>query len=106
MASITEISERAWQNKLAKGFNVTNVEREFNYTYAELAEAYDAYRKGKPDLGAELADVTIYIMSLARMLGVDLEAELGAKLEANEARSYIKHNDHHIRTEDNQTRED
>jgi len=100
MATMQEIQERLWQNKLAKGFNVTNVEREFNYTYAELAEAYEAYRKAKENVGAELADVIFYVMSLAKMLDVDLEKEMMAKLKVNEERTYVDFNGHHIRVND------
>ncbi|HSX43080.1 MAG TPA: hypothetical protein VLF59_03255 [Candidatus Saccharimonadales bacterium] len=96
MGQISEIQKRIWQNKLAKGFNTTNVEREFNYTYAELAEAYDAYRKGTGTVGEELADTAIFILSLAEMQGIDLEAEIAAKLAKNEQRIYVAHNGHHI----------
>lgn len=96
MSQITEWQDRAWRNKVAKGFNTTNVEREFNYTYAELAEAYEAYRKQKPDLAEELADVLVFLLSLAKMTGVDIEAAMEAKLEKNEKRQYVEKNGHHI----------
>jgi hypothetical protein len=34
-----------FDNKVKKGFNTTDVELEFCFTYGELAEAFDAYRK-------------------------------------------------------------
>jgi len=40
----------------------------------------------RPDLGAELADVFIYIVKLAEQLELDLEAEFRAKLAINENR--------------------
>ena len=40
---------------------MTDVNKEFCLTYGEIAEAYDAWRKKKDDLGEELADVTIYL---------------------------------------------
>ena len=39
-----------WQNKLKKGFNTTDVNKEFCLLYGEVAEAYDAWRKKKEDL--------------------------------------------------------
>ncbi|HSX02291.1 MAG TPA: hypothetical protein VLI05_03160 [Candidatus Saccharimonadia bacterium] len=91
MIDLKELQDRVWANKEAKGFNLSNVEKEFNLTYGELAEAYDAYRKGKDSVGEELADVAIYLLALAKMLHVDLEAEVLAKLGINERRGYTEH---------------
>lgn len=88
MIDLHEVQSRAWANKLNKGFNVTDVNREFNLIYGELAEAYEAYAKQKSDVGEELADVMLYLLSLAKMLNVDLEKETLAKLKKNEARIY------------------
>ncbi len=99
MGQVSDLQKRAWQNKLAKGFNITNVEREFNYTYAELAEAYDAYRKGKEGVADELADVGIFLLSLAEMLEVDLEQAILAKMKKNEAREYEIVNGRHQKKE-------
>jgi NTP pyrophosphatase (non-canonical NTP hydrolase) len=79
---------RAWANKVAKGFNTTDVPMEFGLLYEELGEAFSAWRKGHPGLGGELADVEIFLLGLAQMTGVDLAAEVGAKLAVNEARTY------------------
>ena len=43
------------ENKINKEFNVTNISKKFCLAYGEMAEAYDAYRKKKNDLGEELA---------------------------------------------------
>ena len=77
-----------WQNKLNKGFNTTDVNKEFCLLYGEVAEAYDAYKKKKDDLGEELADIAIYLMSLSEMLGFELEEEITKKVEKNEKRVY------------------
>jgi NTP pyrophosphatase (non-canonical NTP hydrolase) len=90
MIDLKEVQERIWANKLAKGFGTTNVEREFNLTYGELAEAYEAYFKGHNTVGEELADVFIYLLNLAKMTNVDLEAEVMAKLGKNESRTYTE----------------
>jgi hypothetical protein len=49
----------AWENKVAKGFNATDVPLEFCLLQGEIAEAFDAWRKGAEDAGEELADVAI-----------------------------------------------
>lgn len=99
MGQLTDWQERIWRNKLAKGFNTTNVEREFNYTYAELAEAYESYRKEKGDLDEELADVLIFVLSLAKMNDLDLEKAVIDKMTKNENRQYIEKNGHHVQKE-------
>lgn len=78
----------AWQNKLAKGFNTTDVPLEFCLLNGEVAEAFEAWRKGRPDVAEELADTAIYLLGLAEMLGVDLQDAVEAKLAVNESRVY------------------
>lgn len=83
-----EMQKSIWQNKIDKGFNTTNVEKEFCLLYGEVSEAYDAYRKKKDDLGSELADIAIYLMGLSEMLGFDLEDEIKKKHKKNVKRVY------------------
>lgn len=77
-----------YQNKLDKGFNVTDVHKEFCLLYGEVAEAFEAWRKKQPDVGEELADVAIYLLGLSEILGVDLSAEIEKKMRINQAREY------------------
>ncbi|MGN0743138.1 MAG: MazG-like family protein [Candidatus Fimadaptatus sp.] len=88
MKTIRELQTEAYQNKLDKGFNVTDVNLEFCLTYGELAEAHEAWRSKRPDVGEELADVAIYLMGLAEILGVDLQAEVERKVSKNRRREY------------------
>jgi NTP pyrophosphatase (non-canonical NTP hydrolase) len=85
---IGAVQRLAWQNKFAKGFNTTDVALEFGLLSAEVGEAFTAWRKHQADLGEELADVLIYVTCLAEMNGVDLAAEVSAKLAKNAARTY------------------
>jgi hypothetical protein len=80
----------AWDNKVAKGFNITDVPLEFCLLQGEVAEAFDAWRKGHEGVGEELADVAIYLFSLARMIGVDLQGEVEAKIAKNASRVYSR----------------
>lgn len=86
--NIKEIQKQIWQNKVNKGFNITDVNKEFCLLYGEVAEAYEAYRKKKDDLGEELADIAIYLMGLSEMLGFDLEDQILSKVSKNEKRVY------------------
>ena len=74
-----------WENKTSKGFNTTDVPLEFCLLQGEIAEAFDAWRKGHESVGEELADIAIYLLGLAEMTGFDLQdgennQELSSKL--------------------------
>lgn len=90
MIDLKQLQKRIYENKVAKGFNVTDTYKEFCYTYGELSEACEAYMKKKDDLGEELADVMIYLLGISEILGIDLEEELQNKVEKNEKRQYIQ----------------
>jgi NTP pyrophosphatase (non-canonical NTP hydrolase) len=92
MGQIADLQKKVMKNKIAKGFNTTDVQMEFLLTHGELAEAYEAWLKKKDDLGEELADILIYLMGLAGVLGIDLEKELLSKMEKNKLRKYVKKN--------------
>lgn len=85
---LKEIQKEVWQNKLNKGFNTTDVNKEFCLLYGEVGEAYDAFNKKKEDLGEELADVAIYLLSISEMLGFDLQTEIENKVAKNARRVY------------------
>ena len=85
---LKKIQKDIWQNKLNKGFNTTDVNKEFCLLYGEVSEAYDAWKKKKDDLNEELADIAIYLMGLSEMLGFDLADEIEKKASKNEKRVY------------------
>jgi NTP pyrophosphatase (non-canonical NTP hydrolase) len=85
---LREMQKAIYQNKLNKGFNVTDVNKEFCLLYGEVAEAYDSWRKNKGDVGEELADVAIYLMGLSEILGIDLLSEIENKMKINRDRKY------------------
>jgi len=100
MIDLKKIQKDIFQNKINKGFNTTDINKEFCFTYGELGEAYDAYRKKKEDLGEELADVVIYLMGLSEMLKIDLEDEIINKISKNEKREYENINGVNVRTKE------
>jgi NTP pyrophosphatase (non-canonical NTP hydrolase) len=61
---------------------------EFCLLNGELAEAFDAWRKGRGNVADELADIAIYLFGLAQMLDIDLQSAVEAKLAVNEERVY------------------
>lgn len=86
--TIQEMQKSVYQNKLGKGFNVTDINKEFCLLYGEVGEAYDAWRKKHAGLGEELADIAIYLMGLSEILGIDLGQEIENKIEINRSRNY------------------
>ena len=83
-----EMQKAVYQNKLDKGFNVTDINLEFCLLYGEVAEAYEAWLKKTGTVGEELADVAIYLLGLSEILGLDLQAEIERKMEINRRRRY------------------
>lgn len=75
------------ENKLAKNFN-RDVPTEVCLLQGELAEFFDAWRRDRPDVGEELADVVLYALGLAGILGIDLQTEVENKIEKNGRRRY------------------
>ncbi|MES2953606.1 MAG: MazG-like family protein [Patescibacteria group bacterium] len=99
MLDFKKVQKQIWSNKLEKKFNTTDVGLEFSLTHGELSEAFNAYVKKLPDVGEELADVFIYLVSLAQMLGVDLEKEIVQKIAKNKKRKFKIENGVHVRIE-------
>jgi NTP pyrophosphatase (non-canonical NTP hydrolase) len=62
------IQKAIYANKVAKGFNVTDIPLEFTYLYGEVGEAFEAWRKKRENVGEELADVAIYVLGMAEIL--------------------------------------
>lgn len=87
---LNEMQKEVWENKVNKGFNLTNVEKEFCYIYGEVGEAYEAYLKKKDDLGEELADIGLYLLGLSNMLGFSLKEQMEKKLEKIKKRVYTR----------------
>ncbi len=90
MLSTKALQARIYQNKVAQGFNVSNIEKEVCLLHGELAEFYEAYRKRLPTVGEELADVAIYLLGLAEILQVDIGKEIDRKMNINERRKYAQ----------------
>lgn len=90
MLSTKALQARIYQNKVAQGFNVSNIEKEVCLLHGELAEFYEAYRKRLPTVGEELADAAIYLLGLAEILQVDIGKEIDRKMNINEHRKYAQ----------------
>lgn len=94
---LQQLTDRLWELKKRQGFNTTNIEKEFLFLYEEVAEAHRAYRKALPDLNEELADIFLFLLSVAKMNNVDLEQVVEYKMQINEKREYKNVNGANIR---------
>lgn len=88
MVDLKKLQKDIYQNKVDKGFNVTDINKEFCLTYGEVSEAYEAWRKKKDDLGEEFADIAIYLLGLSEILKINLEDEIIKKVYKNSKREY------------------
>ena len=90
---IRDAQKFAWENKLAKGFNTTDVPLEFALTCAEAGEAFAAWRDNEAGLGGELADTAIFLAGIAEMTGHDLDTEVTGHLAVGVQRPYSQISD-------------
>ena len=88
MIDLKKAQSDIYKNKVNKGFNVTDINKEFCLTYGEVSEAYEAWRKKKDDLGEEFADIAIYLLGLSEILKINLEDEIIKKIYKNSKREY------------------
>jgi NTP pyrophosphatase (non-canonical NTP hydrolase) len=87
-------------NKCHKGFNTSDIPLELCLLQGEIIEFFHAWRRGQPDAAEELADVAIYVLGLASLVGVDLQEEITAKVEKNAQRRYERRNGVLVRVTD------
>lgn len=90
MISLKKFQKQIYQNKIKKGFNTTDIYKEFCLIHEEVSEACRSHYKKEYKVGEELADVVIYILGLSEILNIDLERELKRKVKINKKRKYVK----------------
>lgn len=89
MVDLKELQRAVYDNKVAHGWNVTDMCREFCQLETEVSEAFTAYfNEPRDHFAEELADVAIYLLGMAEIAGVDLEDALLRKIEKNKRRRY------------------
>ena len=88
MIDLDKKQKEVIENKIKHGWNTTKIPEEFCYLYGEVGEAYQAWLLKKDDLGGELADVALYLLGIAEILGFSLADEIEKKMEINRHRVY------------------
>jgi NTP pyrophosphatase (non-canonical NTP hydrolase) len=76
----------AWVDEM--GWHRSTVLEKLALIASEVGEAVNECRKGPPSpaFGAELADIVLRVLDTAECFGVDIEAEIAAKMAANRER--------------------
>ena len=90
MVDLKKLQKEVMRNKLAHGFNTTDIALEFCHAYEELSEAFHRFKKHEPKVAEEFADVAIFLLGMCEILGFDLEKELVRKIKINKNRKYKK----------------
>lgn len=94
MIDLKALQKAVYDNKVAHGWNVTDMRYEFCLLETEVSEAFRAYEdEPKENFAEELADVLIYALGMAEIAGVDLESALVKKVEKNKRRVYVRRED-------------
>ena len=94
MVDLKELQKEVYDNKVAHGWNVTDMCREFCQMEVEVSEAFRAYfDEPRENFAEELADVAIYLLGMAQIAGVDLESALVKKIAKNKKRRYRQRED-------------
>ena len=84
-----KLQKAVMENKKKHGFNTTDIEFELLRLHGEANELFEAWRKNnKENINEELADVGIFLLSIAEMLDSDLGEDIVNKMKINEKRIY------------------
>lgn len=84
-----KLQKAVMENNKKHGFNTTDIEFELLRLHGEANELFEAWRKNnKKNINEELADVGIFLLGIAEMLGIDLGEDIVNKMKINEKRIY------------------
>lgn len=84
-----KLQKAVMENKKKHGFNTTDIEFKLLRLHGEANELFEAWRKNdKQNINEELADVGIFLLGIAEMLGSDLGEDIVNKMKINEKRIY------------------
>lgn len=89
--AINEYAKHISQWRESKGFVTSweNMPMKLLLVHSEISEATEDYRHdNRAHFAEEIADCFIRLMDITDALGIDIEAEIIAKMEKNKARPY------------------
>jgi len=99
--NLSELQKDIYQNKINRGFNVTDVGKEIVLMVEELGELARAYKNSdkkpakeishKDEMVDAIGDLMVYCLGLCEMLGVNSEEVLEKIIENNKKRTHTGH---------------
>jgi NTP pyrophosphatase (non-canonical NTP hydrolase) len=99
--SLGELQKSVYENKVNRGFNVTDVGKEIILMTEELGELARAYKKSNKKPAREIdnrdeiidaiGDLMAYCLGLCEMLGVDCKGVIENIIENNRSRTHSGH---------------
>ena len=98
MIDLCELQRVVYENKVNRGFNVTDVGKEIVLMVEELGELAHAYKNSdkrpapeinlKDEMVDAVGDLMVYCLGLCEMLGVSSEVVLQTIVEHNKIRTH------------------
>lgn len=95
---LSELQKEIYQNKVNRGFNITDLGKEIILMTEELGELARAYKKSnkkavqeinkKDEIIDAIGDLMVYCLGLCEMLGVDSKKILEKIVENNKNRNH------------------
>ena len=99
--SLNNLQKQIFQNKVNRGFNVTDIGKEIILMTEELGELAKAYKKSnkreakeidnRDDIVDAIGDLMVYCLGLCEMVGVDCEEVVNRIIENNKVRTHSGH---------------
>jgi len=101
MVDLSKLQKEIYQNKLNKGFNVSDVGKEIILMTEELGELARAYKNSdkkpareisnKEEIIDSVGDLMVYCLGLCEMLGIDSNEVLEKIVKNNKKRAHTGH---------------
>ena len=101
MGQLLNLQKEAYQNKVSRNFNVSDIGKEIVLMVEELGELAKAYKNSNKKPAAEIdnreeiidavGDLMVYCLGLCEMLGVESGEVLGKIIENNNSRPHTGH---------------
>lgn len=88
--TMREMQKLAYEYRLGKGHDRTDINKEFCLLYGKVAEAYNTLKKCGPNADERIADIAISLMGIAEIFEIDLQKEIERKMRVKEGSGYTE----------------
>lgn len=98
LVTIKKLQKRIFANKIKQGFNISSdyngINHEISMLAEELGELARSHRRGnKEGVVDAVTDLTIHVLGMMEILGLDANKEIEKVLNEIEKRKYVKNSD-------------